>query len=123
MMLYKIVLCLVIFGAVAGAINDAGFYTTKLPTTGNTGITEAQVRDLSQSAQNTAVNPFSAFSLLLMLGGVLLNAFLAVITVIPLLMSYGVPAEFAVMIQTPIWLVTAFGVYQMYTGHQATGMD
>ena len=123
MMLYRIVLCLVIFGAASAAIEDAGFYPVHLPQTGNTGITEAQVTDLSNAASNTPVNAFSAFTLLTMLGHVLLSAFLAVITVIPFLTAYGVPMEFAVMIQTPIWLVTAFGVYQMYTGHQATGMD
>ena len=123
MMLYKIVLCLVIFGATSAAIEDAGFYPVHLPHTGNTGITEAQVTDLSNAASNTPVNAFSAFSLLMMLAHVLGSAFLAVLTVIPVLTAYGIPMEFAIMIQTPIWLVTAFGFYQMYTGHQATGMD
>jgi hypothetical protein len=123
MMLYKIVLVLVIVGVASGIVNESGFYPVALPESGHTGMTEAQVTDLSNSASNTPVNAFSTFVILGQLVNVLITTFKTVITVIPLLTAYGVPLPLAAGIQIIIWLVMAMGVYQMYTGHQTPGMD
>jgi hypothetical protein len=123
MMLYKIVLVLVIFGAVTGIINSSGFYPVKLPDSGIKGMSQAQVTDLSNAATSTPANPFSAFVLLQTLVGVLISTFTAVIVVAPLLIAYGCPVALAAGIQVVIWLIMAMGIYQMYTGHQSPGMD
>lgn len=123
MMIYKIVLFLMIFGAISGVINESGFYSVKVPTTGYKGMTEAQVTDLSNSAANTPVNAFSGFAVIVSLVKIIGSSFLAVATVIPFLVGFGMEANFAVAIQGIIWFVTAIGLYQMYTGHQLSGME
>lgn len=123
MMLYKIVLVLVVFGAISGVIEESGFYPTHLPQSGHTGISEAQVTDLSNAASNTPINIFSSFVVLSMVINVLITTFKTVITVIPLLTAYGVPLGLAVAIQTIIWLVMAWGIYEMWTGHTPPAMD
>lgn len=123
MMLYKIVLCLLIVGGVTSVINESGFYSMHIPESGMTGMSEAQVTDLTNSAKSAPTNPFSMFIVLQTLVSVLISTFLVVITVIPLLTAYGVPFGFACMIQAIVWTVMAVGVYQMYTGHQMPGMD
>jgi hypothetical protein len=38
-------------------------------------------------------------------------------------MAWGIPAPIALAIQTPIWLVMAWGLYEMWTGHTPPAMD
>ena len=69
MMLYKIMLVLIVFGAVNGMLNTVGLYNQKLPTTGNTGITEAQVTDLTRAAGKTPINPWTSYTCFLRCSG------------------------------------------------------
>jgi len=123
MMLYKIGLCLMILGAVSAVIQDTGFYPVNIPQTSAKGITEAEVIDLANNVENAPINPLSSLFMLQMIIHVLISAFLALITIIPFLTAYGCPLGLAVIIQTPIWLVMAWGLYQMWTGHASMGMD
>lgn len=123
MMLYKLALVLMIFGASSAAIQDIGIYPIEVPQTDAVGIREADVRALSNNTAGTPAGAFSGWVVLMMILHVLLTAFMALVTIIPILLEYGVPIEFAVLIQTPIWLVFAWGLYQMHTGHATQGMD
>lgn len=123
MMLYKIMLVLIVFGAVNGMLNTVGLYSQKLPTTGNTGITEAQVTDLTRAAGKTPINPWTSYTVLSTVFGVIASVALSLVTIIPMLTAYGIPLPLAVAIQTPIWLVLAWGVYEMWTGHSSPSQD
>ena len=123
MMLYKLVLCLFIFGLVAGAINESGLSSTVTIPASNVEITEADAESLTEGVGTTGINALSLISVVFTFGKVIGSAVLAVFTVLPLLLSFGVPELIAVVIQTPIWLVEIFGLYQLYTGHQTLGMD
>ena len=107
MMLYKIVLCLIIFGAVTGMMNTLNFYGIQSPTTGNEGITEEQATGMASAVSNSPLNMITGYFVLMLLLNMLLSAFLAVITVIPFLTAWGVPFALATAIQIPIWLVFA----------------
>ena len=123
MMLYKIMLSLVVFGAVAGYVNSTGMYSVHAPVSGTIGIGEAQVTDMSNNIKSASVNPLFSVTLLWVCLNVLFSAALALLTVIPFLTAWGVPPGLALMVQTPVWLVMAWGIYQMSTGHETQGMD
>jgi hypothetical protein len=123
MMLYKIMLCLVVFGAVNGAIDSLQIYSYKTPQQEVGGIGQAEVTDLSNTMSGAPLNPFTAYFVLTTIIRVLGSAALALLTVIPFLMAWGIPFAFALMIQTPIWLVMAWGFYEMWTGHTPPAQD
>lgn len=114
MMIYRVVLFLVIFGAVTSCMDAIGITPVILPSS-QVGINEGQVRELNQL--NDQIGALSWFTIPFMLLKVLFGAFLAVITILPLMFSYGIPLSWGLMIQTPIWLVEAYGLYQMVSGH------
>lgn len=123
MMLYKLMLVLFIFGAVIGAINEAGLYeSTVLPESGAT-IDEAEVTEITGSLSDSTVTPFTVIQILMSCGKVLLGGMLSIVTIIPIMVSYGVPIVWASMVQAPIWLIEVWGVYEFYTGHQTAGQD
>jgi len=122
MMAYKIMLVMLIFSAVNGGLNSLGWYTTKLPEQ-KAIITEAQVTDLTGQASDTAVNPWTMWTVIKMVFQVVGGALLSLLTIIPFLLAYGVPLEIAIMIQTPIWLVLVWGIYGIWTGHVSMSQD
>jgi len=121
-MLYKLMLVLFIFGAVIGAINEAGLYSTVLPESGAT-INEAEVTEITGSLSDSTVNPFTVIQILMSCGKVLIGGMLSIVTIIPTMVSFGVPLVWASMVQAPIWLIEVWGVYEFYTGHQTAGQD
>lgn len=123
MMLYKLLLCLAVFGAMSGVIEQTGFYPVHVPQSGSLGMTEAQVTDLSTGVTNSPTNAFSAWTGLMMIFGVLWSAIVAVVVVTPILTAYGCPLGLAIAIDGLIWIPKGFGLYQMVTGHQIPGME
>lgn len=122
MMAYKIMLVMLIFSAVNGGLNSLGWYSTKLPEQ-KAIITEAQVTDLTKQTGETAVNPWTMWTVIKVFFQVIGGALLSLLTIIPFLLAYGVPVEIAVMIQTPIWLVLIWGIYGIWTGHVSQSQD
>lgn len=123
MMLYKVMLCLFIFGLVAGAVNESGLSATVTVPYSNVEITEADAQDLTEGIGNGGINALSLISAVFVFGRVIGSAALAVFTILPILLAFGVPEWIAIIIQAPIWLVEIIGLYQLYTGHQMIGMD
>jgi hypothetical protein len=122
MILYKIMLCIFICGAVGAGLNASGLYATAVPETGFE-LSEASVTELSQSVNEVAISPFTIVSILLTVGRVLAGGFIACLSIIPMLSQYGVPLIFAAMIQAPVWLVEAWGLYEFYTGYSSLNQD
>lgn len=80
-------------------------------------ITEGQVTDLTQGVGKTTVNAFTMYEVLSTSFGVLGGALLTLVTVVPFLMGFGVAFEMALMVQIPIYLILAWTVYEIWTGH------
>ena len=121
MMLYRIMLCLFIFGLVAGAINEAGVYNVSLPGS-DVSLSAADVEDFASSSDD-GLNFFFVYSGVAAAVRVLGGAILACITILPILYAYGVPVWLGMIVQGPVWLVTIWGLYQFRSGHQTQGMD
>jgi sterol desaturase/sphingolipid hydroxylase (fatty acid hydroxylase superfamily) len=122
MMAYKIMLVMLIFCSVNSGVNALGWYTQKLPEQ-KAIITEAEVTDLTNQASETAVNAWTMWTVIKMIFGVIGGVMLSLLTIIPFLTAYGVPIEIATMVQMPVWLVLAWGIYGMWTGHVSQSQD
>ena len=120
---YSIFLFLFIFGAVTGSINNAGIFDVKLPQSNVQTISQAEVMDLSNTASTAGLNPFFIFYIIQTFGKVLFTGILTCATILPLMVQYGIPANYAMMIQAPVWIVEAFGIYQLITGYNMGGME
>jgi len=115
MMLYKIILFLFILGAVSTGLNTSGILPTKLPVQNTATLDQAQITDLTNSTKGP-VSPLSVVSFGMVFIGSILGGLLAVVFVVPLMVSFGIPLYIALMFQAPLWIVEGFGVYQIVTG-------
>jgi len=107
---------MVIFSCACSFLNTMGWYSTVLPEQKVT-ITEAEVTDLTQGVGKTSINPWTMWTVLATTFGVLGGALLLLVTIIPFLMAFGVTFQMALMVQVPIYLILAWTVYEMWTGH------
>ena len=124
--LYDIILVLIIFGAVGQCFNEFHVFETPIPK--GVSITEDQVVEYQTSTTPDSVDDYTWTDILLIGLRVIGSAALAVITIIPivisLLMSVGVDfqtaATLAVMIQGPVWFLQIAGWYEWSTGRSLT---
>ena len=122
MKLYAILLCLFIFGFVTAGINESGMFAQQMPAT-DIGFNESDVQEITEGTQGIGTNPVSALAMIAMFLRIFASAVLALITILPILMSWGVPVWAAMMIQGPVWLVEVVGLYQFATGIGMGGME
>lgn len=120
---YSIFMFLFILGSVTGGINSLGIIDYQLPQSNVNTINQAQVMDLSNTASSAGLNPFFIFYVIQTFGKVLFTGLLTCATVLPLMVGFGVPITIATMFQGPIWIVEAFGIYQLITGYNMGGME
>lgn len=109
-------LVLVMFSCVCSFLNTVGWYAIVLPEQKMT-ITEGRVTELTQGVGKTSINPWTMWTVMATTFGVLGGALLSLVTVVPFLMGFGVAFEMALMVQVPIYLILAWTVYEMWTGH------
>jgi hypothetical protein len=118
MISYDIILTIIIFCAVSGALNSVGWYHVQLPTTGGSvGMTEAQVTDLTRTSGNTPVNAWTSITQMAGAFRLIGTCLLGLLTIIPFLTAFGVPLVWATAIQIPIWFIVGFTVWEMWSGH------
>jgi hypothetical protein len=118
MIAYDIMLVMIMFSAVCGALNEVGWYYMKLPVSGsNTGMTQAQVTDLTKSSGSVTINAWTNLTQIMMAFRLIGGCLLALLTIIPFLTAFGVPLVWAVAIQTPIWFIVGWTVFEMWSGH------
>jgi hypothetical protein len=116
---YKIMLVMLIFSGVCGGLNSLGWYNQKLPDQ-KVVLNQAQVTEFSQGVGKMSINPWTGYTMLQTFYNVGGSALLALLSIIPFLTAFGVDFQIALMIQTPIWLVLIWTVYEIWTGHTTT---
>jgi len=126
---YDIVLVLVIFGAAGSLFNDvvAPVFGITAPDGGLT-ITESQYTEYQSSTNPTTVDDFTWTNIILIGLKMLGSAALAVVTIIPLVISicttcgldFATSALFAVVLQGPVWWVSITGWFEWSTGRSLT---
>jgi hypothetical protein len=120
---YSIMLFLFILGSVSGFVNEVALFDAALPVSASHAVTAGEVTELTQTVADSGLNPLFMFFVIVTFIKVLASGLIAVATILPLLLGYGVPAALAVAIQGPIWIVELFGIYQLITGYNMQGME
>ena len=122
MKLYTILLTLFIFGFVTAGINESGMFSHQLPET-EMNFNDTSVSEVTKGVEAVGTNPLSVVSMVIVFFRVLASAVLALVTILPILMSWGVPIWAGMMVQGPVWFVEFIGFYQAATGHNLLGME
>ena len=122
MRLYVILLVLFVAGFVTAGINESGMFSHKIPAT-DIGFNESDVQEITEGVQGVGTNPIATLAVIGMFFRVFASAVLALITILPMLMSWGCPLWAAMMVQGPVWLVDVVGLYQFATGINMGGME
>jgi hypothetical protein len=114
--IYSIILFIFIFGATVSYINDSKMYELKIPENGaQSDISQAQNLNtaLTDTSKSTSM---SMIDQLYIIGTSITGGLLAVFTLGPLLASMGVPLGMIGMLISPLGIVAAFWVIEMWTG-------
>ena len=113
--LYQIVLFLFILGAVTQGFNEYNVFGVALPNTGLT-LESDRAESLHQGALKQPTSEFNWVEVLRTFMSVIGAGVLAVFTIIPLAIKYGVPLGLAIILQAPVTLVTIFGLWEWWMG-------
>jgi hypothetical protein len=110
---YPLLLFLFIFGAASTFLNGSGMYQHQLPETGLVSNT-SQASDLNSAVQGAAGNQDTYnFQIIFLMGQCIAGGILAILTLGPLLISYGVPPSLAAYAISPLGIVLLFWVIEM----------
>lgn len=110
---YPLLLFLFIFGAASTFLNGSGMYQHQLPETGLVS-NSSQASELNAAAQSAASNPDTYnFQIIFLMGQCVAGGILAILTLGPLLISYGVPPSLAAYAISPLGIILLFWVIEM----------
>ena len=119
---YSVMLFIFIFGFVSGAIQESGLFVPNVPQQ-KSAFNQAEITELGKGAADQGLNPLFMYGIIAMFAKVLFSGMLALLTIIPMLLAWGIPVWIGMMFQAPLWLMEASGFYQMLTGYNFLGMD
>jgi hypothetical protein len=110
---YPLLLFLFIFGAASTFLNSTGLYEHTLPTSGlNSNTTEATT--FNSAIQNAASDSTSYnYQTIFMMGQCIAGGITTIVTLGPLLISYGVPESMAAYAISPLGIILLFWVVEM----------
>ena len=111
---YSIALALFVFGFVVGALNTMAIADTHLVAP-SISFGTAQIYEITNGAQQAPPSFLHDAISLASLFGALLEGLKTALTILPLMISYGVPTPVALIVQGPIWLVYAVGIISWVT--------
>ncbi|MFA4973307.1 MAG: hypothetical protein WC683_11885 [bacterium] len=124
MMLYKAILISLMLGAVFSGINECGLYSAPLPDS-TAGMGNAEVTAFGESG-GSAITALSVVGVIAAFIKVVVSACVSVVSFVPIFCAYGWPLSWAwmvAMIESPLYFIKLWGLYQLWTGHQTMGMD
>lgn len=115
---YRIAMALFVFGFVCSALVSAGITGEGTLPTQTAAADEDYYQEVGNEVSNHgAIDIFAIPWLLINTAKALVAALVSVFTVLPMLTTLGLPAEFAMIIQAPIWIVYIKDIYTIYTGN------
>jgi hypothetical protein len=113
---YPLLIFVFVFGAATTFINTSGLYQHQLPNSGLAANT-SQPSDFNSAIQGATSNQAAySFQTIFLLGQVIAGGITAIITLGPLLISYGVPASMTVFLISPIGFVVVFWIIELIFG-------
>ena len=121
---YNIALALFVLNAVVGGINGMGIFDThvaEIPKVMN----ESEISEVVSDVGSLHSYDLLVFApkVLLEMFSLFFTAIAGAITIIPMLMDYGVSPSIIAMIQGPIWIVYGWGAIQFLTGRSGKNIE
>jgi hypothetical protein len=117
--IYSLMLFIFIFGAGMTFMTDSGIYSMKMANQGlASNISQAQGMNTAmlESSKDSNMNYIQMLSIM---GSSLVGGVMAVVTLGPLMISLGVPPNLAVFFISPLGVVLAFWLIEMWLGRPA----
>lgn len=113
---YPLILFIFIFGAGLTYINETGLYAVKLPTSGVQSST-AQAEEFNNALTETSKGTgMSTTEQIWLMGKCLIGGVMAIFTLGFLLQSFGIPLGMIGFLLSPLGIVLAFWLVEMYLG-------
>jgi len=121
---YNIALALFILNAVISGVNSMGIFDTHVVEMAQP-INDTKIAEVVSDTETLHSYDLFVFApkILLEMFTVFFSAIAGAITIIPMLVQYGVPAQVIAMIQGPIWLVYSWGAVQFLTGRSGKNIE
>lgn len=117
MMLYKIFLVLFIFGAAVAGLNESGIMSYQLPETDGATIDQVVISEYTNSTTTQSVGSFGIIGSMLSFLKIIGAGLASVAAIGVILAIYGCPVWIAGIVQAGVWIVTLFGIYELWSGN------
>jgi hypothetical protein len=117
-MIYPLMIFIFVFGAVSSYVTESQLYNFDAPKQGvETNVTEIrEVNDAMLQSSKASGSGFSQVEWFYILGKSVLGGAFAVLTLGPLLQSYGIPVGMVGFIISPLGIVLAFYLIEYWLG-------
>jgi hypothetical protein len=108
---YYIVLFIIVFTAVGGAVNALGIFGgTEIPVTSYSGLDQATVNEIVDGAAAAEWNPLGGLSSIGTIFGTLGSGLASLIDIVPMMVNMGLNPVLAGMIAAPILFVAIWSI-------------
>ena len=121
---YDIALALFVLNAVIGGVNGMGIFNTHV-TEIPKPMNESEITEVVSDVESLHGYELLVFGpkVVIEMFSVFFTAIVGAITIIPMLMDYGIPASVIAMIQGPTWIVYCWGAIQFLTGRSGKSIE
>lgn len=111
---YPMILFIFIFGAGMTYINETGLYAIKMPESGITTNTSQASTFNTALTESSKESGLSVIEQVWLMGKCVLGGIVAILTLGPLLSSFGIPGGLIVFIISPLGIILVFWLIEMW---------
>lgn len=112
---YQAILFIFILGAGMTFINDTGLYSPKMPTSGLVS-NNTQAMQFNEAMTASSKDNLNVAEQLWLMGSCIVGGVVAVLTLGPMLQSFGIPPSLVTWLISPLGVVLAFWMIEMWLG-------
>lgn len=117
--IYPAIIFIFIFGAGMTFINETNLYAVKMPESGvQTELSQAQEANeaLVQTSKDSGLSSIEQITLI---GQCVVGGIIAVLTLGPILASFGIPNSIIIYLLSPLGFVLVFWIIELWLGRPA----
>jgi hypothetical protein len=117
--IYPAIIFIFILGAGMTFINETGLYAMKMPETGAQSDLD-QAREVNTALVETSKESgLSVVEQITLLGQCVVGGLLAILTLGPMLASFGIPDSMIIYMLSPLGFVVVFWIIELWLGRSA----
>lgn len=117
--IYPAIIFIFLLGAGMTFINETGLYSMKMPESGAQSDLE-QAREVNTAlVQTSKESGMSVIEQVTLLGQCVIGGLLAILTLGPMLASFGIPDSMIIYLLSPLGFVVVFWIIELWLGRSA----